>query len=73
MMRDQVEKNSRAFFGAGLVVLILGVVAGFLWGAFDAARLFFCSSVILAASWVLGFMSHRKQTSGAGEVTESAE
>ncbi|MEU6523775.1 hypothetical protein ABZ892_13375 [Streptomyces sp. NPDC046924] len=58
-MKDKMEKNSRAFFGVGIVVLVLGVVAGFVWGAVDAARLFFCSSVVLAASWIFGFVSRR--------------
>ncbi|MFE9171108.1 hypothetical protein [Streptomyces kebangsaanensis] len=58
-MKSRLEKNSNAFFGAGIFVLILGLVAGFIWGAGDAARLFFCSSVVLAGSWIFGFMSRR--------------
>ncbi|WP_320783626.1 hypothetical protein [Streptomyces sp. CRN 30] len=56
-----MEKTSRALFSVGLLALILGLISGFVWGSRDAARIFFCASVVLAAAWTFGYLS-RKNT-----------
>ncbi len=60
-MKTEMEKTSRALFSVGLLALILGLISGFVWGSRDAARIFFCASVVLAAAWTFGYLS-RKNT-----------